>query len=124
MPQILNQPTKMKVIATHNPVVYSNAFGDGQFMNKVKGFVNKQKQEGSFFNKAKGMVGKIKNGQGGGSQQSAPTPSYTPPSIAPSPAPAPQGMSKGMKTGLIVGGVALMLTVVVVVAVKMNKSGK
>jgi hypothetical protein len=116
----------MKVIATHNPVVYSNAFGDGQFMNKVKGFVNKQKSEGSLFNKAKGMVGKFKDGQGqgGGAQQSAPVSSYTPPPLQPPPAPTPQGMSKGMKTGLIVGGVAVVLTLVIVVAVKMNKSGK
>ena len=114
----------MKIIATRNPVIYSNAFGDGQFMNKVKGFVNKQKQEGSFFNKAKGMVGKFKDGQGqnqgGGAQQSPPAQVYTPPPLPP----APKGMSKGMKTGLIVGGVAVVLTVVIIVAVKMNKSGK
>lgn len=115
----------MKVIATRNPVIYSNAFGDGQFMNKVKGFVNKQKSEGSFFNKAKGFVGKIKEGQGGVSNtQSAPTQTYTPPPVSTPPAPTPQGMSKGMKTGLIVGGIAIVLTTVVIVAVKMSKSKK
>lgn len=115
----------MKVIATRNPVIYSNAFGDGQFMNKVKGFVNKQKSEGSFFNKAKGFVGKMKEGQGGvsNSQPSTPTQLYTPQPVV-APPPAPKGMSKGMKTGLIVGGIALVLTTVVIVAVKMSKSKK
>ncbi len=112
-------------ITTNNPVVYYNAFGDGSFLEKARGFAQKQGGEGGILEKIKGVASK---GQGGintvGSilgtgQQQQQAPQYTPPP----PPPPKKGMSKGLKIGLIVGGSVLVLAIVGLVIYK-SKQGK
>jgi hypothetical protein len=98
------------IVKTNNPIVYSNAFGDGALRDKLKGFVAKAKGSGGLMDKAKGLLG----GLGGGGQQSQTQTTVTPPP----PPPKPKGMSKNLKIGLIVGGSLLVLTVVTIIIVK------
>ncbi len=112
-------------ITTNNPVIYSNAFGDGSFLEKARNFTQKQGGEGGVLEKIKGVASR---GQGGintvgsilgSGQQQQQAPQYTPPP----PPPPPKGMSKGLKIGLIVGGSVLVLAIVGLVIYK-SKQGK
>ncbi len=101
------------IVKTDNPIIYSNAFGDGSLMNRFKGIVNKQKGEGGLLDKAKGLIGGL--GKGGQKEQTQTV-------VAPPPPPRkPKGMSKNLKIGLIVGGSLLVLTVVTIIIVKSKK---
>jgi hypothetical protein len=117
----------MKIITTsQNPIIYSNAFGDGSFLEKARGFVQKQGGEGGVLEKIKGVASKGQGGintvgsiLGSGQQQQQQAPQYTPPP----PPPPPKGMSKGLKIGLIVGGSVLVLAIVGLVIYK-SRQGK
>lgn len=85
------------IVKTENPIVYSNAFGDGKFKAKLKGLVG----------------GLLNRGQGADTQQAVSAP--------PPPPPAPKGMSKGLKIGLIVGGSILALTIISIIIIKSKK---
>lgn len=98
------------IVKTHNPIIYSNAFGDGALRDKLKGFVEKAKGSGGLMDKAKGLLG----GLVGGKQQEQPQ--------APTPPPAPKGMSKKFKIGLIVGGSILVLGIIAVIVIKSKKT--
>ncbi len=105
------------IVKTTNPVLYSNAFGDGSLKDKLKGFVDKQKGDGGVLSKAKSLVGGyLKGGQQDTVAQPIPN---TPP-----PAPIKKGMSKKVKIGLIVGGSILVITIIAVVVLKSKNKGK
>lgn len=88
------------IVKTENPIVYSNAFGDGKLKAKFKSLV------GGVLNRGQ---------QGGVSQQDTTTQSQS------APPPAPKGMSKGLKIGLIVGGSILALTIISIIIIKSKK---
>ena len=93
------------IVTTQNPIIYSNAIGDGSLRGKVQGFIDKQRGEGGILDKAKGVVGGyLKNAQQQVQTQTAPTPTPT--------RPVPKKMSKNLKIGLIVGGSVLVLGIV------------
>jgi hypothetical protein len=103
------------IVKTDNPIIYSNAFGDGSLKAKFKGLINNQKGEGGLLDKAKGLIGGL--GKGGQPEQNQTTQTtQTPP-------PPPKGMSKKLKIGLIVGGSVLVLTIIAIVIIK-SKSSK
>jgi hypothetical protein len=99
------------IVTTQNPIIYSNAIGDGSLRGKVQGFIDKQKGEGGILDKAKGLVGGyLKNAQQQGQTQTAPT-------LPPTPT-KPKGMSKNLKIGLIVGGSLLVVGIIAVIIIK------
>ena len=98
------------IVKTDNPVIYSNAFGDGALRDKFKGFIEKAKGSGGLMDKAKGLLG----GLGGGGQQQQQQATLPPPP----PPPKPKGMSKNLKIGLIVGGSILVLGIIAVIVIK------
>ena len=99
------------IVTTDNPIIYSNALGDGSLRGKMQGFIDKQKGEGGILDKAKGIVGGyLKGAQQQGQTQTAPPPPPT--------RPAPKKMSKNLKIGLIVGGSVLVLGIIAVIIIK------
>lgn len=105
------------IVKTDNPIVYSNAFGDGTWRKKIQGAIDKQKGEGGLVEKAKSLVGGYLKG---GKQDTVAEPirASTPP-----PAPTKKGMSKKVKIGLMVGGAILVLGIIAVIVIK-SKSPK
>jgi hypothetical protein len=106
------------IVKTDNPIIYSNAFGDGSLKAKFKGLINKQKGEGGLLDKAKGLIGGL--GKGGQPEQTQATQTTQTTQTLP---PKPKGMSKKLKIGLIVGGSVLVLTIIAIVVIK-SKSSK
>jgi hypothetical protein len=106
------------IVKTDNPIVYSNAFGDGTWRKKIQGAIDKQKGEGGLVEKAKSLVGGYLKG---GKQEAVaqPTQANTPP-----PAPTKKGMSKKVKIGLIVGGAILVIGIIAVIVIKSKNKNK